>query len=314
MFAQCSKLENIGTLSNWVTSNATDIGWMFTRCNALTGLDVSKWDTSNVTEMTAVFNSCFNLNNQDVSKWNTSKAVHMNYLFAGCYKMTKIDVSNFDTSNVTQTAYMFANCYALTDLNVAGLNTSKSEYMHWMFSGCKVLTNLDISSVSTLQIEDEANMEYFFNGDISLQSVTLGKDFKFVGTKSYLPTPASGKWYDTTTGIGYTPAELAAVVRTGPVTYSTTAPISKTWVINKSPDVSTDMLVTINFTSNGESFDQFQVDAAMPGIIYLKNGYGLGYQYDSSSWSFGEAYRTVVFETAPTGELLTWLQANAVPQ
>ena len=98
------------------------------------------------------------------------------------------------------------------------------------------------------------------------------------------------------------------------VTYNNVVPVSKTWLINKSPDVSTGMLVTINFTSNGESFDQFQVDAAMPGIIYLKNGYGLGYQYDSSSWSFGEAYRTVVFETAPTGELLIWLQANAVPQ
>ena len=89
---------------------------------------------------------------------------------------------------------------------------------------------------------------------------------------------------------------------------------AKTWVINKSPDVSTDMLVTINFTSNGESFDQFQINSVIPGIIYLKNGTGSGYQYDSSSWSYGEAYRTVAFETAPTGELLTWLQANAVPQ
>lgn len=87
-----------------------------------------------------------------------------------------------------------------------------------------------------------------------------------------------------------------------------------TWLINKSPDVSTDMLVTINFTSNGESFDQFQVDVAMPGIIYLKNGSGTGYQYDDGSWKYGETYRTVAFETAPTGELLTWLQANAVPQ
>ena len=87
-----------------------------------------------------------------------------------------------------------------------------------------------------------------------------------------------------------------------------------TWLINKSPDVSTDMLVTINFTSNGESFDQFQIDSIMPGIIYLKNGSGKGYQYNGGSWSYGEAYRTVVFETAPTGELLTWLQANAVPQ
>ena len=90
---------------------------------------------------------------------------------------------------------------------------------------------------------------------------------------------------------------------------------SLTWLINKSPDVSTDMLVTINFTSNGKNFDQFQIDSVVPGIIYLKNGSDVGgYQYDSASWSYGEAYRTVVFETAPTGELLTWLQANAVPQ
>ena len=92
-------------------------------------------------------------------------------------------------------------------------------------------------------------------------------------------------------------------------------PVSKTWVINETPDVSTDMLVTINFTSNGKSFDQFQIDSVVPGIIYLKNGSDVGgYQYDSASWGFGETYRTVVFETAPTGELLTWLQANAVPQ
>ena len=28
----------------------------------------------------------------------------------------------------------------------------------------------------------------------------------------------------------------------------------------------------------------------------------------------GEAYRTITFESAPTGELLTWLQANGTKQ
>ena len=177
-----------------------------------------------------------------------------------------------------------------------------------MFSGCKALTNLDISSVSTLQIEDEAKMEYFFNGDISLQSVTLGKDFKFVGTKSYLPTPASGKWYDTTTGIGYTPAELAAVVRTGPVTYSAIAPapVRKTWVINETPDLTNDIYVHINFTSRGFPYTRFAIESSRlyyDGAIICDD---IGFTK--------EAFRTIVFETAPTSELLTWLQANAVPQ
>ena len=177
-----------------------------------------------------------------------------------------------------------------------------------MFSGCKALTNLDISSVSTLQIKDEANMEHFFDGDSSLQSVTLGKDFKFVGTKSYLPTPASGKWYDTTTGIGYTPAELAAVVRTGPVTYSVIAPapVSKTWVINETPDLTNDMYVHINFTSRGVSYKQFLIESSK---LYYDNS-----PVCDDIGFVKEAFRTVVFETAPTGELLTWLQANAVPQ
>ena len=181
-----------------------------------------------------------------------------------------------------------------------------------MFSGCKALTNLDISSVSTLQIKDEANMEHFFDGDISLQSVTLGKDFKFVGTKSYLPTPASGKWYDTTTGIGYTPAELAAVVRTGPVTYSAIAPapVSKTWVINETPDLTNDMYVFINFTSREVSYNKFVIESSK-----LYYGVSLGNSLVCDDIGFvKEAFRTVVFETAPTGELLTWLQANAVPQ
>lgn len=82
--------------------------------------------------------------------------------------------------------------------------------------------------------------------------------------------------------------------------------ISKTWVINETPDLTNDMNVSINFTSNGISYEHFVIDSS-------KLNYNASIVYDEMGF-IKEVYRTVVFETAPTGGLLTWLQANAVPQ
>ena len=59
-----------------------------------------------------------------------------------------------------------------------------------------------------------------------------------------------------------------------------------------------------NFTSNGESFIEL-----CTGRYPLDDGDVE--VYANSTW-INEAYRTIIFETAPTGDLLTWLQANAV--
>lgn len=76
-------------------------------------------------------------------------------------------------------------------------------------------------------------MNYMFSGCDKLQTVTLGEAFGFIGTTEdcYLPAQsatyiagATGKWYDTTTNIGYTPAELADVTRTEARTYTAIPP------------------------------------------------------------------------------------------
>lgn len=66
---------------------------------------------------------------------------------------------------------------------------------------------------------------------------------------------------------------------------------------------------TINFVSNSESFSN---------IAYVVTPDD-GLQYDgtfvnnSGGWT-NTAYRTITFATPPTGDLLTWLQANGVKQ
>lgn len=87
------------------------------------------------------------------------------------------------------------------------------------------------------------------------------------------------------------------------------------WIIkdNASGEFAT---TQIAFTSNGQKFTSIGAvyDGSVFSLIYGNNeiaidpGVGGGYEF------YNEAYRTVVFETAPTGELLTWLQANAIPQ
>lgn len=83
------------------------------------------------------------------------------------------------------------------------------------------------------------------------------------------------------------------------------------------------IIFQVNFTSNGESFDQIQLSHGEPPYdLYTKMTYINSTTLTnkvvfngSNAWeSYGEAYRTITFETAPTGDLLAWLQANATPQ
>ncbi|WP_042219946.1 BspA family leucine-rich repeat surface protein, partial [Lactococcus garvieae] len=81
LFSGLDQLTEIDNISNFNTSNVTDMRHMFWKCHALTTLDLSSFDTSNVTDM--------------------------NYMFYDCSALTTLDLSSFDTSNVTNMSTMF---------------------------------------------------------------------------------------------------------------------------------------------------------------------------------------------------------------
>lgn len=96
-----------------------------------------------------------------------------------------------------------------------------------------------------------------------------------------------------------------------------------TWTIKQHPQASTAFEAAINFTSNNEAFNKIQIKYNDPPyefyfkITYINSTTSTNkVVFDgSNAWeSYGEAYRTITFETAPTGDLLAWLQANATPQ
>lgn len=90
---------------------------------------------------------------------------------------------------------------------------------------------------------------------------------------------------------------------------------TETWVINN--EAAGEFATTqISFTSNGQKFTSIGAvyDGSVFSLIYGNNeiaidpGVGGGYEF------YNEAYRTITFDTPPTGALLTWLQSNATKQ
>ena len=85
MFKDCTALTNMGDLSKWNTSDVTTTNSMFYNCGSLTNLNLSNWDTSNITDMSFMFGFYEVTSNLvsvgDLSKWNTSNVTNMKSMF-----------------------------------------------------------------------------------------------------------------------------------------------------------------------------------------------------------------------------------------
>lgn len=99
----------------------------------------------------------------------------------------------------------------------------------------------------------------------------------------------------------------------------------ETWIINDNYSSLADFTASsLNFISNGENFTSITIRIAPVGSNYIKcnnttvneilvNSPDPDHVAGDADW-INSAYRTVTFLEPPTGDLLTWLQANAVKQ
>ena len=167
-----------------VTSQVTNMNYVFDDCKSLTQVDVSNWDTSKVTTMINMFYNCSSLTQLDLSNWNTGKVTNMSYTFSNCVSLTQLDVSNWNTSSVETMGYMFYNCKSLTQLDVSKWNTSQVQYMNQMFCTCSSLTQLNVSKWNTGKV---TNMNQMFHTCSSLTQLDLSKwNISSVETMSYM--------------------------------------------------------------------------------------------------------------------------------
>ena len=166
------KIKNILEidLSNFDTSEVTNMGGMFYGMSNLTTLNVSHFDTSKVADMSLMFHGMRDLSALNLSSFNTSQVTDMHNMFYGMSNLTTLNVSNFDTSKVTNMGLMFYGMSNLTTLDLSNFDTTKVTNMGNMFSSMTNLTSLNLSSFNTSKVTD---MGFMFYGIPNLTSLDL---------------------------------------------------------------------------------------------------------------------------------------------
>ena len=143
-------------------------------------IDLSNFDTSEVTNMGGMFYGMSNLTTLNVSHFDTSKVTDMHFMFRDTSSLASLDLSNFDTSKVTDMNYMFHNTSSLTSLNLSNFDTSKVTNMEAMFSDMSGLTSLDLSNFDTSQVTNMENMFSLQDEDKlndKLETIYVNNDF-----------------------------------------------------------------------------------------------------------------------------------------
>ena len=98
------------------------------------------------------------------------------------------------------------------------------------------------------------------------------------------------------------------------ITFPSAEPdVSKTWRFNDAISCWDGMTWNVNFVALGYPCTSI-FSTYNNNLFYTMPGLGRVLARDTAgNWS-GEEYRTVTFDDPPTGDFLTWLQANATPQ
>ena len=101
MFNKCYKLKEIKGINIFNTNQVTNMKGMFQECNELEYLDLTNFDTSKASDMGFIFNKCHKLKEiKGIDKFNTNQVTNVSTMFKGCNELEYLDLSNFDTSNV----------------------------------------------------------------------------------------------------------------------------------------------------------------------------------------------------------------------
>lgn len=123
-FYECD-IEDLSPLSQWDTSNVTNMSLMFADCRKITDLSpLSKWDVSKVKDMSRMFAMSYGSDTpyygvnyikslHGLEKWDVSNVTNFTTMFYDLYWLEDISaVKNWDISSGTDFSYMFAHCNA----------------------------------------------------------------------------------------------------------------------------------------------------------------------------------------------------------
>lgn len=125
------KPENFNDLlSQFDSSNVTNMANMFSNGTSAHGLPLSNLDTSNVTNMNSMFRTTspvdgVTMSSFDFSNFNTENVTDMGNMFAYFYASGELDISNFSSKTTVDMTEMFYYAQYITNLKLGPLKPSR---------------------------------------------------------------------------------------------------------------------------------------------------------------------------------------------
>ena len=144
-------------------------------------LDLSNFDTSNTTNMAAMFNGCNSLFSLDLSNFDTSKTTSVNGMFYDCTKLTSVNFGNSGFQTVTDANNMFRKCKSIVNLDLSNFVGTNISYMNFAFSECTSLETIDLSNFANTK---QISVSQMFYNCYKLNNVNMSS-FDFTKTTNY---------------------------------------------------------------------------------------------------------------------------------
>lgn len=257
-------LENMTSIPGWMLNYSKDIKTAIVYDEGISPIGTGFW-----------FAELRNMKTADVSKLDMSKCKTIGCMFTNCTSLTSLDLSTWDTRSLTDMNQAFQNCTSLTKLNVSGWDVSKVTNMTLAFAEDRALSSLDLSTWDNSAV---TSMKDVFSMMDSLNEVSLGSKFKFVGVSPFLPDQtghvagADGKWYDTD-GNGYAPADVPS---NKAMTYTAVAP-KTAFAVYSADDQSLNFYKRSGVPAVGDTFESKKVTAVYTGIETMTSRPWSGY-------------------------------------
>lgn len=257
-------LENMTSIPGWMLNYSKDIKTAIVYDEGISPIGTGFW-----------FAELRNMKTADVSKLDMSKCKTIGCMFTNCTSLTSLDLSTWNTRSLTDMNQAFQNCTSLTKLNVSGWDVSKVTNMTLAFAEDRALSSLDLSTWDNSAV---TSMKDVFSMMDSLNEVSLGSKFKFVGTSPFLPDQtghvagADGKWYDTD-GNGYAPADIPS---NKAMTYTAVAP-KTAFAVYSADDQSLNFYKRSGVPAVGDTFESKKVTAVYTGIETMTSRPWSGY-------------------------------------
>ena len=146
---------NINHVEIIMSDYVESYSYMFNGCNSITKIDLSNFDTSQVTNMYGMFNGCSSLTSLNLSNFDTSQVTDMYGMFYNCKNLEYINLQNFKDNSLTS----FSNIFENVTINVVVCidETIASKISEKLVQKCKTISCSENWKSEQNKIDPEEN-------------------------------------------------------------------------------------------------------------------------------------------------------------